>query len=91
MNHDLQISLADNAKQWLALSHAISAAEKLAFDATHDGLLATHGSVFMGQVYRATFGLVLQNMTDAERSKLTDAFRLTLALAIAEQAPAAIS
>ncbi|GAB3319447.1 hypothetical protein ACFQT0_30085 [Hymenobacter humi] len=90
MNQDLQRSLDDNAKQWLALSHTISAAEQQAFDIAHDGLLATHGSVFMGRVYRATFGQVLQNMTDTERRKLTEAFRRTLALAIAEQLPPAL-
>ena len=35
----------------------------------------------MAQVYRATFGRVLQNMTDAERDKLMAAFRESLAQA----------
>lgn len=83
MNDDLQLRLDDNARQWLDLAHAISDTEKRAFEATHDGLQATHGSLFMARVYRATFGQVLQHMTDAERSKLTAAFRASLAEAIA--------
>ena len=84
MNLDLQQSLDENAQQWLALSHTISAAEQAAFDKIHDGFLATHGCHFMALVYRATFGRVLQNMTDAERNKLMAAFRESLALASSE-------
>ena len=84
MTQDLQRSLDENAQQWLALSHTISAAEQVAFDKIHDGLLATHGCHFMANVYRATFGRVLQNMTDAERSKLMAAFRESLAQASSE-------
>lgn len=84
MNQELQRSLADNAKQWQALSHSISSAEKVAFDKIHDGLLAAHGCHFMGHVYRATFEKVLRNMTDAERDKLMAAFRQALAHEIAE-------
>lgn len=85
MTQDLQHSLDENAQQWLALSHTISAAEQTAFDKIHDGFLATHGCQFMANVYRATFGRVLQNMTDAERSKLMAAFRESLALANSEE------
>ena len=84
MNSDLQRSLDDNAQQWLALSHTISAAEQVAFDKIHDGFLATHGCHFMAHLYRATFGRVLQNMTDAERNKLMAAFRESLAQALSE-------
>jgi|GEM_PF-2423045 len=75
MNQDLQLSLANNAKEWLALSVSISSAEKAAFDKTHDGLFATHGAHFMAHVYRLAFERVLQNMPDAERSKLLVAFQ----------------
>jgi len=40
MNHDLQRSLDENAQQWPALSHSISAAEPVAFDKIHDGFFA---------------------------------------------------
>ena len=81
MTQDLQRSLDENAQQWLALSHSISAAEQVAFDKIHDGFFAAHGGHFMAHVYRATFGRVLQNMTDAERDKLMAAFRASLAQA----------
>lgn len=84
MTQDLQRSLDENAQQWLALSHSISSAEQVAFDKIHDGFFATHGCHFMAQVYRATFGRVLQNMTDAERDKLMAAFRESLAQARSE-------
>ena len=84
MTQELQHSLDENAQQWLALSHSISAAEQVAFDKIHDGFLVTHGSPFMAHVYRATFGQVLQNMTGAERHKLMAAFRESLAQAISE-------
>ena len=67
MNHDLQRSLDENAQQWLALPHSIPAAEQVAFDKIHDGFFATHDCHFMANVYRATFGRVLQNMTNAKR------------------------
>ena len=84
MNHDLQRSLDENAQQWLALSRSISLAEQVAFDKIHDGFFAAHGGHFMARVYRATFGRVLQHMTDAERDKLLVAFRASLALARSE-------
>ena len=84
MTQDLQRSLDENAQQWLALSHSISAAEQAAFDKIHDGFLTAHGCHFMAHVYRATFGRVLQNMTDAERNKLMAAFRESLAQASSE-------
>ena len=84
MTQDLQRRLDENAQQWLALSHSISAAEQVAFDKIHDGFLSTYGCHFMAHVYRATFGQVLQNMTDAERNKLMAAFRESLAQASRE-------
>ena len=56
----------------------------MAFDKIHDGFFAAHGGHFMARAYRATFGRVLQNMTDAERDKLLVAFRALLALASSE-------
>ena len=84
MAHDLQRSLDGNAQQWLALAHSISTAEQVAFDKIHDGFFAAHGGHFMARAYRATFGRVLQNMTDAERDKLLVAFRALLARASSE-------
>ncbi|SHI89540.1 hypothetical protein SAMN02745146_1834 [Hymenobacter daecheongensis DSM 21074] len=75
MDQDLQLSLANNAKAWQALSLFISSAEKTAFDKTHDALFVTYGAHFMAHVYRLAFEKVLQNMPDAERSKLFTAFQ----------------
>ena len=84
MNLDLQRSLADNAKQWLALSLSISSAEKESFDATHDSLFASHGTNFMAHVYRTAFERMLQNLPDAERSKLLVAFGESIEEAVAK-------
>ena len=59
----------------------VAAVKPVAFDKIHDGFFAAHGGHFMARVYRATFGRVLQHMTDAERDKLMVAFRASLALA----------
>ena len=84
MNQDLQISLADNAKQWMALSISISVNEKAAFDRIHDDFLAKYGSNFMAHVYRDTFEHAMKNMPDAERNKLLVAFREAMDKALGE-------
>lgn len=75
MNADLELSLANNAKAWQALSHSISQAEDVQFDNTHDRLFATYGPNLMAHVYRTAIKKVLQNLPDAERSKLLTAFQ----------------
>ena len=84
MNLDLQASLANNAKEWLALSLSISSAEKVAFDKIHDGFYTTYGATFMAHVYRATFEQALQSMPDAERTKLLATFQVVMSAAIDE-------
>lgn len=86
MNQDLQRSLDENAKNWLALSQSISASEKTTFDALHDGFFAAYGPNFMAHVYRASIEQVLQNMPTVERDKLLVAFRQALDVAIEKHA-----
>lgn len=86
MNQDLQLSLDNNAKQWLALSQSISTSEKATFDALHDGFFAAYGPNFMAHVYRTAIEQVLQNMPMTERDKLLVAFREALDEAIAKHA-----
>jgi hypothetical protein len=84
VNQDLQESLANNAKEWLALSLSISSAEKLAFNNVHDGFYATYGAAFMAHVYRSTIEQTLQSMPDVERTKLLAAFQAAMSKAIDE-------
>ena len=86
MNQDLQLSLANNAKQWLALSQSISTSEKATFDALHNGFFTAYGPNFMAHVYRAAIEQVLQNMPTVERDKLLMAFRQAMDTAIDEHA-----
>ena len=84
MDQDLQLSLANNAKEWLALSLSISSAEKVAFSKIHDGFFTTYGAHFMAHVYRTTFEHALQNMPESERNKLLVYFREAMDQAIDE-------
>ncbi|RSK48962.1 hypothetical protein [Hymenobacter rigui] len=84
MDKDLQLSLANNAKEWLALSLSISSAEKEAFTKVHDGFFVTYGAVFMAHVYRLTFEHALQSMPEQERSRLLVTFREAMGRAIDE-------
>ncbi|SNC60520.1 hypothetical protein SAMN06265337_0276 [Hymenobacter gelipurpurascens] len=84
MDQDLKLSLANNAKEWLALSLSISSAEKVAFSKIHDGFFTTYGAHFMAHVYRTTFEQALQNMPEAERNKLLVYFREAMDHAIDE-------
>ncbi|MGY2134335.1 hypothetical protein ACW9KT_19035 [Hymenobacter sp. HD11105] len=86
MNPELQHSLAENAKQWQALSRSISSAEKTTFDALHDGFFTSYGPNFMAHVYRSAIEQVLQNIPDTERDKLLAAFQHALDTAIAQHA-----
>jgi hypothetical protein len=86
MNQDLQLSLANNAKDWLALSQSISTSEKATFDALHNGFFAAYGPNFMAHVYRTSIEQVLQNMPTVERDKLLVAFRQALDSAIDKHA-----
>jgi hypothetical protein len=86
MNEELRQSLADNAKDWLALSQTISTAEKVAFDKVHDGLFATYGSNFMSHVYRTALEQVLHNTPDAERTKLLTAVQHAIDEAVTKHA-----
>ncbi|MCR5886619.1 hypothetical protein LRS06_02280 [Hymenobacter sp. J193] len=84
MDQDLQLSLANNAKEWLALSLSISSAEKQAFGKVHDGFFTTYGANFMAHVYRLTIERALQSMPETERDKLMITFRETMDKAIDE-------
>ncbi|WP_426058137.1 hypothetical protein [Hymenobacter sp. B1770] len=86
MTQELQLSLADNAKQWLALSQSISTSEKVTFDALHNAFFAAYGPNFMAHVYRASIEQVLQNMPTVEREKLLVAFRQAMDNAIERHA-----
>jgi hypothetical protein len=82
MNQDLQQSLENNARDWLALSQTISTSEKATFDTLHNGYFAAYGPNFMAHVYRSSIETVLKNMPTAERDKLLVAFRQALDSAI---------
>jgi hypothetical protein len=84
MDPDLKLSLANNAKDWLALSLSISSAEKITFDKIHDRFFTTHGAHFMAHVYRTTFERALQSMPDAERNKLLVSFQQAMDHALDE-------
>ncbi|MCA8829521.1 hypothetical protein [Hymenobacter pini] len=84
MDQDLQESLANNAKEWLALSLSISSAEKQAFAKVHDGFFTTYGAAFMARVYRQTFEQALQSMPEQERNRLLSTFRESMDRAIDE-------
>lgn len=84
MDQDLQLSLANNAKEWLALSLSISSAEKEAFGKVHDGFFTTYGANFMAHVYRLTIERAMQSMPEAERTKLLMVLRETMEQAIDE-------
>jgi hypothetical protein len=86
MNHELEVDLANNAKEWLALSQSISTSEKATFDALHNGFFAAYGPNFMAHVYRTSIEQVLQNMPSVEREKLLVSFRQAMDSAIEKHA-----
>ena len=86
MNQNLQLSLANNAKDWLAPSQSISTSEKATFDALYNGFFAAYGPNFMARVYRSSIEQVLQNMPTVERDKVLVAFRQALDSAIEKHA-----
>ena len=85
MTEDLQESLAQNAREWLALSQTIATAEKVSFERVHKSLFATYGSNFMSHVYRTAFEQLLQNTPPAERDQLLNAIQLAMDEAIEKQ------
>ncbi len=84
LDQDLQLSLANNAKEWLALSLSISSAEKIAFDKIHDGFFTMYGADFMTYVYRMTFEQTLKELPEAERTQLLSCFKKAMDKAIDE-------
>ena len=86
MTQELQFDLANNAKEWLALSQAISAAEKVSFGNIHDRFFTKYGPNFMAHVYRTAIEEVLPGLPDAARSQLLNAFQQALDGAINRQA-----
>ena len=86
MTQELKFDLANNAKEWLALSLAISAAEKVSFGNIHDRFFSKYGPNFMAHVYRTAIEEVLPSLPDAARSQLLGAFQQALDVAIQKQA-----
>jgi hypothetical protein len=86
MNEALQLSLANNAKEWLALSSSISSAEKGAFNALHNGFFASYGPNFMAHVYRSAIEQLMQSLPATEREKLLSALEQGITEAIAKHA-----
>ena len=86
MTQELEFDLANNAKEWLALSLSISAAEKVSFGNIHDRFFTKYGPNFMAHVYRTAIEEVLPGLPDAARSQLLSAFEQALDEAINRQA-----
>ena len=82
MTDDLQLRLAQNKADWLALSLCISSSEQAAFAGRHDEYFASYGPNFMAHVYRSAIEQVLRNIPEAERSKLLEAFETAMRSAI---------
>ncbi len=78
MTQELEFDLANNVKEWLARSLAISAAEKVSFGNIHDRFFAKYGPNFMAHVYRTAIEEVLPSRPDAARSQLLNAFQQAL-------------
>lgn len=86
MTQELQVDLDNNAKEWLALSLAISSAERVSFGHVHDRFFARYGPNLMAHVYRTALEQVLPHLPDAPRRQLLDAFQQALDEAIQKQA-----
>lgn len=89
MDLALRLSLADNAKQWLAFLHSMALADKISFNNIHVGFLGTYGADFMARAYRATFEHVLQSVSLHEPGKIMAAFQQSLNQALEARPPAA--
>ena len=86
MTQELQFDLENNAKEWRALSLAISSAERVSFGQVHDRFFTRYGPNFMAHVYRTALEEVLPGLPAAARSQVLDAFQLALDEAIQQQA-----
>lgn len=86
MTQELQFDLANNAKEWRALSLAISSAERVSFGHVHDRFFTRYGPNFMAHVYRTAMEEALPSLPDAARSRLLDAFQQAMDAAIHKQA-----
>ena len=86
MTQELQFELANNAKEWLALSQSISSAERVSFGNVHDRFFARYGPNFMAHVYRTAIEEVLPSLPDAARSQFLDSFQQAMNEAIRRQA-----
>ena len=88
MTQELQFDLANNAKKWLALSLAISSAERVSFGNVHDRFFTRYGPNCMAYVYRTAMEQVLPNLPDSTRSQLLDVVQQAVDEAIHKQAHA---
>jgi len=86
MTQELQFDLENNAKEWRALSLAVSSAERASFGNMHDRFFARYGPNFMAHVYRTAIEEVLPGLPDAARRQLLDAFQHAMNKAIQKQA-----
>ena len=86
MTEELAFDLANNAKEWQALSQSISLAERGAFDNIHDRFFTRYGPNFMAHVYRTAIGDALSSLPDTARTQLLNAFQQALDKAIQQQA-----
>lgn len=62
----LRLSLADNAKQWLAFVHCTSQANKTCSHQVYAAFLATYGDELLAQTYLKVFEQILQQRTSTE-------------------------
>jgi hypothetical protein len=86
MTQELQFDLANNAKEWLALSLSIASAERVSFGNIHDRFFARYGPNFMAHVYRTALQEVLPALPDGARTQLLDVFQQAMDEAIQQQA-----
>ena len=74
MTQELQFDSENNAKEWRALSLAISSAEQVSFGNVHDRFFTRYGPNFVAHVYRTALEEVLPGLPDAARSQLLERF-----------------
>lgn len=72
MTQELAVDLANNAKEWRALSQLVSSAERVSFGNIHGRFLARYGPNFMAHVYRSAIEGVLPSLPDAARRQALD-------------------
>lgn len=71
----LPLSLANNAKQWLAHCLAGPVAGPAVFEKVHAAAGATYGVDFLAQVYRLAFARALPGLPETERAHLLACFQ----------------